>query len=380
MSAHVGLHGRMSPECRPLDERRTLVIAGQDIPLGETRELQLPFDETYLGESITLPIYVICAPQPGPRLFLTGTLHGDELKRSWVSSGTFVMATPRTALGVRSSSFRSSTFTVSSATRVTCPTAGTRTAVFPGILARQPDQPYGYAIFTRDCDGNATTALTFTAPPFQRVNYPNVRAYTRNAKTRMLAEAFGCELIVNNQGPQGSLRRSAVQAGVPSIILEAGEVWKIEPAVVEIGVRGVLNVLRTVGMLGGEPSTPPFQLIVTKTTWVRAPMGGILDFHARPGDVVRQGDCLATMSSIFGQAQSSLAAPVNGIVLGMTTMPVVKPGGPGYHIAALSKRKFHQAEHHIKNGERRGLLGRVRRELVSAMPFREHGPHFPNEM
>ncbi|HOD49618.1 MAG TPA: M14 family metallopeptidase [Candidatus Hydrogenedentes bacterium] len=378
MSAHVGLHGRMSPECRPLDERRTLVIAGQDIPLGETRELQLPFDETYLGESITLPIYVMRAPQPGPRLFLTGTLHGDELNGMGIIR-ELLYGDPLELL--RGSLILIPVINIHGLERHSryMPDRRDPNRCFPGSSRGSQTSRMAHAIFTeivRQCD----YGIDFHSAAIQRVNYPNVRAYTRNAKTRMLAEAFGCELIVNNQGPQGSLRRSAVQAGVPSIILEAGEVWKIEPAVVEIGVRGVLNVLRTVGMLGGEPSTPPFQLIVTKTTWVRAPMGGILDFHARPGDVVRQGDCLATMSSIFGQAQSSLAAPVNGIVLGMTTMPVVKPGGPVYHIAALSKRKFHQAQHHIKNGERRGLLGRVRRELVSAMPFREHGPHFPNEM
>ena len=79
MSARNGLNGRMALENRSFDERKTLVIAGQNIPLGETRELQLPFDETYLGEPVSLPIYVMRAPQPGPRVFLTGTLHGDEL-------------------------------------------------------------------------------------------------------------------------------------------------------------------------------------------------------------------------------------------------------------------------------------------------------------
>ena len=353
-----------------MQDRTSLVIAGQDIALGETRELQLPFDETYLGESVSLPIYVMRGPQPGPHVFLTGTLHGDELNGMGIIrellygeplellQGSLILIPVINIHGLE----RHSRY---------MPDRRDPNRCFPGSARGSQTSRMAHALFNEvvmQCD----YGIDFHSAAIRRVNYPNIRAYTRSAKTRMLAEAFGCELIVNNKGPQGSLRRTAVEAGIPSIILEAGEVWKIEPGVVEIGVRGVLNVLRTLGMLEGKPNKPPFQLIVTKTTWVRAPMGGILDFHARPGDLVRQNECLATMSSIFGQEQSSLLAPVNGIVLGMTTMPAVKPGGPVYHIAALPKRKFQQAQQYLKNGERKGLFGRVRRELTSAIAFREH--------
>lgn len=360
-----------------MDDRRSLVIAEQEIPLGETRELQLPFDETYLGESVSLPIYVMRAPKPGPRIFLTGTLHGDELNGMGIIrellygeplqllKGSLILIPVINIHGLE----RHSRY---------MPDRRDPNRCFPGSSRGSQTSRMAHALFTevvKQCD----YGIDFHSAAIRRVNYPNVRAYTRNAETRMLAEAFGCELVVNTKGPQGSLRRSAVEAGVPCIMLEAGEVWKIEPAVVEVGVRGVLNVLRTVGMLKGEPRESPFQLIVTKTTWVRAPMGGLLEFHARPGDLVRQSECLATMSSIFGREQSSLLAPVNGIVLGMTTMPAVKPGGPVYHLAALSKRNFQQAQQYLNTGERKGLFGRVRRELTSAIAFREHETHTREE-
>ncbi|HPJ97975.1 MAG TPA: succinylglutamate desuccinylase/aspartoacylase family protein [Candidatus Hydrogenedentes bacterium] len=369
MSARNGLNGRTARATRPFEERETLVIAGQSIPLGETRELQLPFDETYLGEPVSVPIYVMRAPQPGPRVFLTGTLHGDELNGMGIIR-ELLYGNPLQL--VRGSLILIPVINIHGLERHArnMPDRRDPNRCFPGSARGSQTSRMAHAIFTeivKQCD----YGIDFHSAAIRRVNYPNVRAYTRNLKTRMLAEAFGCELIINNQGPQGSLRRSAVQAGVPCIILEAGEVWKIEPTVVEIGVRGVLNVLRTVGMLQGEPRKPPFQLIVTKTSWVRAPTGGILDFHARPGDLVRRNECLATISSVFGREHSALLAPVDGIVLGMTTMPAVKPGGPVYHLAVLSKRNVRVALHHLMNGERRGMFGRVRRELSSAMAFRE---------
>src|SRR5690606_6317231 len=98
-----------------------------------------------------------------------------------------------------------------------------------------------------------------------------------------------------------TLRRTAVNSGVPTIILEAGEVWKNEPNVTEIGVRGCQNILADLGMIDFEPSQPLFQVTITKTTWVRAERGGILGFRAKPGDLVREGQHLATNYNIFGR-------------------------------------------------------------------------------
>ncbi|MDA1272659.1 MAG: RimK/LysX family protein [Verrucomicrobia bacterium] len=85
---------------------------------------------------------------------------------------------------------------------------------------------------------------------------------------------------------------------------------------------------------------------VRSSTGEFADWGGILKFHALPGDLVTKGQCLATNLSIFGVKQNRLFAPGTGIVLGMTTMPAVSPGEPVFHLAVPSqtlsvlKRKF----------------------------------------
>ncbi len=73
---------------------------------------------------------------------------------------------------------------------------------------------------------------------------------------------------------------------------------------------------------------------------VRAEKGGLLNFHARPGDLVRQGERLATNSSIFGEQHRELLCPTDGIFIGMTTIPAVKPGEPVYHIAKLPRTSY----------------------------------------
>ena len=50
----------------------------------------------------------------------------------------------------------------------------------------------------------------------------------QNDRLAAFARAIGAELIVNRNGPTGSLRASACKSGCA----EAGEVWKFEPGVV----------------------------------------------------------------------------------------------------------------------------------------------------
>jgi predicted deacylase len=340
-----------------------LVIARERIARGETREVMLPVAESYLGHTECIPIYVMRAKKAGPRVFLAGALHGDELngmgivrellygKPPELLKGTLILMPILNIHGLA----RHSRY---------MPDRRDPNRSFPGSSGGSLTSRFAHAVFNevvRQCD----FGIDYHSAAVRRTNYPNVRAYLRDAGTRRLAKAFGAELIVNSRGPAGSLRRAAVAAGVPTIILEAGEVWKIEPGVVEVGVRGTLNVLKELGMIAGEPQRPAFQMTVTKATWVRSELGGVLGFHARPGQVVRAGEGIATVYSLFGREQTSLLSPVNGIVLGMTTMPVVQPGGPVYHLAVLSSRQFSVAARQIRDRAADSPYSRIAEDLAT---------------
>ncbi len=92
-----------------------------------------------------------------------------------------------------------------------------------------------------------------------RTNYPNVRGDLSDPEIRRLAESFGSEIIINSKGPAGSFRREASKAGCPTIIMEGGEIWKVEPGIVASATRGIKNVLPRLGHArrsSGEPRVP----------------------------------------------------------------------------------------------------------------------------
>jgi len=186
----------------------------------------------------------------------------------------------------------------------------------------------------------------------RRTNYPNIRADLSDPEVKKIANAFGSEFIIDAVGPKGALRREACKAGCPTILLEGGEVWKVEPTIMESTLRGVRNVLITLGVLDGEVAEPPYRAVLKKTKWIRANRGGFLRFHTSPGDIVREGVAIATNTSLLGREEEVMIAPFDAAVLGMTTLPAVSPGEPVYHLGRLDRgaKKFEKARAKLPDG------------------------------
>ena len=344
-------------------KHKSFTIAGERIPPGETRTVSLKFSESYLGSPASVPIHVLRAKKPGPRLLLTGCVHGDELNGMGIIRELLYDQPPRLTCGSLVCIPVVNVYGLEHHTRY-LPDRRDLNRDFPGAEKGSISSRLAHVIFNsvvRQCD----YLIDFHSAALRRTNYPNVRADLGNPAVRMLARAFGCELVVNGKGPVGSLRRAATSAGVPCIILEAGEVWKIESSVVEVGVQGVMNVLKTLQMVEGKAVVPRYQTRVHRTVWVRAERGGTLSFAVNPGDFVEKGQLLATNYNIFGDERSQLFSPGDGIILGMTTMPVVKPGDAAFHVALLSRATLNRVRKKVEESSTRHLFNRVQTDLAT---------------
>ncbi len=346
-----------------------LHIAGHEVAPGEARDLRLPVSQTYAGDDLGIPIRVLRAPIDGPVLAVTAAVHGDEINGTGIVHELMYARRPELLRGTLVLVPVVDLFGFETQTRY-MPDRRDLNRCFPGSKSGSLSRRVARAFFDeviRKC----THVLDLHSAGSGRTNFPNIRANLDNAACATLAQAFGCEMIVHGRGPEGALRRAAVEAGIASIILEAGEPRKMEPTVMEIGVRGVLNVLRDLKMVEGQPLRPPYQAIVKKTTWLRAQCGGLLRFHVAPGAIVDAGQAISTNYSVFGEQQNVLYAPKDGIVLGMTTMPAVKPGEPICHLA-MPDRPVGEIREALADTSLRSLDHRIRRELATNVTITEH--------
>jgi len=203
---------------------------------------------------------------------------------------------------------------------------------FPGSARGSLASRTAHAFMTeviRNCD----YGIDIHTAAIGRTNYPHLRADMTVRPVRRIARAFGCEVIFDAPGSKGMLRLTATEAGCSTIVLEAGEAMKVEPAIVALGTRGVRNVLVKLGMLEGEVEPPAYRTTACKSSWVRAHRGGLVRFHVAPGAVVDEGTPVATIDNLSTHRSSTVVSPFGGIVLGMATMPAVKSGEPICHIA-----------------------------------------------
>lgn len=300
---------------------------------GDEVDVEVPVSESYSGRSVNFPVHIKRGELDGPVVFVTAAVHGDELNgtaaiRSLIvdpevklERGTLILVPVVNVLGFETHSRY-------------LPDRRDLNRCFPGSASGSQASRLARVVF-EEIVGRCDYGIDLHTASIRRTNYPNVRGDMRLPEIQALAEAFGCEVIVNEPGPEGGFRRSATDAGCPTIILEAGEIWKMEPAVVECARAGIKNVLRHHQMLAGERLSPPIQHVVQRTQWVRANHAGFLEFHVVPGSVVRGGQPLVTTTTLLGRNPQTVVSPADGIVMGLTTLPVTAPGEPICHLGYL---------------------------------------------
>ncbi|MEQ9406818.1 MAG: succinylglutamate desuccinylase/aspartoacylase family protein [Fuerstiella sp.] len=308
---------------------------GRQILPGDSGDIDLAVSESYSGMTVRIPIHIRRSAEEGPSVFVTAALHGDEINGTGavcrllqddglhLRRGTVIFVPVLNILGFD----RHSRY---------LPDRRDLNRCFPGSGTGSLASRMARVIFD-EIVSRADYGIDLHTAALRRTNYPNVRADMNDPGARQLAEAFGCEVIMNGKGPKGAFRREACRVGCPTVIMEGGEVWKVEPTIVESSIRGIRNVLRSLNMLDGDQESPDYQVVVDRSRWIRAESGGFLHFHIQPGDIVDKGQVLTTNTNLLGREQGQLHAPFDGVVLGLTTIPAVSPGEPVCHIGKLPK-------------------------------------------
>lgn len=332
---------------------------------GEERDVTIDVGESYLGAEISIPAVVRRGPEPGPTLLLTAAVHGDELNGTGairqliidppvtLQRGALILAPVVNVFGFE----RHSRY---------MPDRRDLNRSFPGSADGSLTSRLAAGVFEQ-LVRRADYCIDLHTASVRRVNFPNIRGDMKSPRVAELARAFGSELIVSGRGPKGSLRRTACDHGVPTVILEAGEVWKVEPRVVEYTLRGVRSVLAHLGMTDEQPRTPAYRIETDATKWVRALHGGFLRFHVAPGDFVDQHQPIATNTSLIGKEQNVIEAPREGVVLGMTTLPSVSPGDVICHLAFARERVLDRAVRAVDKLDDDSLHERIRQDLARSV-------------
>ena len=308
-------------------------LLGREIEVGTKRKFPFIPDSSFEASYLNMPVFVARGSAPGPTLCLTAGVHGDELNGVEVARRAFSRSDSKKLRG----------------TLIALPAvnaAGMRTGsrylsdrrdlnrAFPGRAGGSVATIIAHAVFANvlhHCDA----LVDLHTASNNRANLPQIRADFSEPEIRELAIHFGLGIVVSGQGPDGSLRREAAKAGIPSIIYEAGEPYSFQQHEIERGVQGIENVMAYLDMTDGLDEEVPDARIYEKSRWLRTPLGhgGFFFPTAELGNVVKTGDSLGAIIDPLTDESFDVLSPVDGEIIGMSVSQPVLSGYALFHLA-----------------------------------------------
>jgi predicted deacylase len=316
------------------NSNKAITIGGTEIKPGERVNVDLPVADLFTGTSLSMPISVVCGRKKGPVLFVSAAIHGDELngveiirrllKRKALNSiaGTLVAVPIVNVYG-----FLNQSRYLPDRRDLNRSFPGSRSGSIAGRLANT---------FLAEIVSKADYGLDLHTGAINRSNFPQIRANLDDDKTLELAKAFGAPVIINANLRDGSLRSCAVDLGIPMLLYEAGEALRFDEICIRGGLRGITNVMRSIGMLPEAKSSKTLNPVEARSTsWVRAPSSGIVSWKAKLGASVSKDQKLAVISNPIGEQEDVVTAPFDGIVIGRSNIPLAHEGDALAHIAAF---------------------------------------------
>ncbi|PWQ96134.1 succinylglutamate desuccinylase/aspartoacylase family protein [Leucothrix pacifica] len=309
----------------------TLRIGDFDILPGEQRKINLPVAKLYTDASVSLPVHIIRAKNPGPTIFISAAVHGDELNgieiirrlirqnKLSITKGTVIAVPMVNVYGVVNQSRY-------------MPDRRDLNRYFPGSAKGSLAGRVAH-IFMKEIVAHCNYGIDLHTGAVHRSNLPQIRADMNDPETKELAETFGVPVVLNSNLVDGSLREAAVEKNTKILLYEAGEALRFDEFSIRAGMKGIINVLQHLGMKRRSKSKKKTPFIANGSQWVRANASGIVNNIANLGDQITKGQVLAEIGSPYGEVLDNVIATRSGILIGKQNIPLVQEGEAMFHIA-----------------------------------------------
>lgn len=318
-----------------------LTVGTAQAQRGSVAHGHIAVGELALGSRLDIPVLLIRGVEDGPTLWLNGAVHGDEINGFMAVRALARDLAPEALRGAIIATPLSNPLAVQWRNKINPYDFLDMDQQFPGTPTGQYSQRAAHALFSEIQDkadyliSFHTVATTFDAQPYTVFKTAPGVAPEVSQKSQELALSFGlranCRVDLASAtgeipgGVAGALDASCILRSIPAFMAEIGSGGKFEPGRIAIAVQGIWNVLRTLGMVAGSPSTPKKQLLITKRAFLYSNTGGFLLNQSHAGQTLAAGQTIATVVDLFDEREC-IKAPSEAHVIMTRTNPVVHTG------------------------------------------------------
>ncbi len=321
-----------------MSKRAPIQLGSHTIAAGEQRTVELPLPTFYSHSPVGMPVHVIHGRQPGPVLFVSAAIHGDEINGVEIIRRLINIKQLRRLKGTLIAVPVVNVYGFISQSRY-LPDRRDLNRAFPGSESGSMAARLAHT-FMQDVVRHCTHGIDLHTGAVARENLPQIRASLSAApETEVMAKAFGTPVILNAGVRDGSLREAVSQLNIPFLLYEAGEALRFDEVAIRAGVKGVTRVMRQLGMLPKKQArkSAAEPLIARKSQWIRAPQSGVLRTTTPLGAQVEKGDVIGWVADPFGESELQVRAISPGIIIGKTNLPLVHEGEALYNIARFDE-------------------------------------------
>jgi uncharacterized protein len=164
----------------------------------------------------------------------------------------------------------------------------------------------------------------------------NYYAHTGNSQvdsmSRKLADCFPADYVLEAEmgedtsvgSPKGTsyaatatgtLYGEASIRGIPSTMCESGREGKIEEEFVRIHYQGIMNAMKLLGILPGEPVLKESKRKLTSPVLVSNRKAGIFQALTNIGDRVSEDQTIGEILNFTGEVIESITSPIDGMIV-----------------------------------------------------------------
>jgi hypothetical protein len=283
------------------------------------------------GAELALPILLMNGSKEGPTVYLGALIHGNEPSGAEVIrrvmrealdpsdlAGQIIAIPIQNPLAFRTSTYHSLEDGLNA------------NRIFPGdatetltnrLVAAISKHALDQAQYVLDLHCNARDSVLF--------NFVRWSESTAGQQSIELSKAFGYTTVISEAKRHGFgfeerlvglLADVALSEGKPTITVEFTPQYDFVPAIIDSGIRGVLNVLRHLNMLSGaiEPQAtglPIIEKVLGPQLRVTPDHGGFVHPQVSIGDYVAKDQVVALIRDPWGDTLEEIHSPAEGYVL-----------------------------------------------------------------
>ena len=316
-----------------------LTILGVSIKPGESKEVNFDVANLHTSSPVNIPIIIERSKKPGPTVFFTAGIHGDEVNGVEIVRQLIAKGINKPKCGTIICMPVINIFGFINLKRE-FPDGRDLNRVFPGSPSGSLAGRVAYKLI-HDIIPHVDLIIDFHTGGSGRFNAPQLRYSKENKELNDLAKIFGAPFVLYSKNVSKSFRTTCYKLGKPLLLFEGGKSFHIDDIVTNSGVNGSKRVLKHLGMLKTvfKSSNPKKETVfINESKWQRAKYSGMFKASVSIGSLVKKDDILGNITDPYGKFNYFVRASNTGYIINVNESPIVYQGDALFHISTKLKK------------------------------------------